>query len=95
MTPRPLPVWFRGQEQPTAAVDCGTVLITRDDLPEETAYLIAQTLCEGRDRMVKAHKAWADFDPPSSGRRHATGIPLHPGAERFYRERGWLAVSPA
>lgn len=90
MTPRPLPVWFKGQNKPTAAVDCGTVLITRDDLPDALAYLITKTLCEKRDLMLQAHKAWADFNPSESHRREATGIPLHPGAERYFKERQWL-----
>ncbi len=90
MTPRPLPAWFKGQSGPTAAADCGTVLIARDDLPEDLAYLITKTLCERRDVMLQAHKAWADFHPPTSHRRKATGIPLHPGAERYFRERQWI-----
>ncbi len=90
MTPKPLPAWFKGQSKPTASVDCGTVLITRDDLPEDVAYLITKTLCEKRDVMLQAHKAWADFQPPASHRREVTGIPLHAGAERYFRERQWL-----
>lgn len=90
MTPRPLPVWFKGQSRPTAAVDCGTVLIARDDLPEDLAYLVAKTLCEKRDVMLQAHKAWADFQPAASHRREVTGIPLHPGAARYFKERQWL-----
>lgn len=90
MTPRPLPMWFKGQSRPTAAVDCGTVLIARDDLPEELAYVVTKTLCEKRDAMLQAHKAWADFQPASSHRREVTGIPLHPGAVRYFKERQWL-----
>jgi len=90
LKPSVLPVWFKGQQRPVAAVDCGTVLIARDDLPEETAYLTAKIVCEQRETMVRAHKAWADFDPARAGRIEATGIPLHPGAARYFREKGWL-----
>lgn len=90
MKPRPLPAWFKGQNGPTAAVDCGTVLIARDDLPDKGAYLITKTICEKRDRMVAAHKAWADFQPALGGRIESTGIPLHGGAGQYFRERGWL-----
>ncbi len=90
MTPRPLPVWFKGQSKPTAAVDCGTVLIARDDLPEDLAYTITKTLCERRDVMLQAHKAWADFNPQTSHRREVTGVPLHSGAARYFKERQWL-----
>jgi TRAP transporter TAXI family solute receptor len=90
MRPSPLPAWFRGQQRPTASVDCGTVLIARDDLPDDLAYLITKTICERRDLMVQAHKAWADFDPSHGAKPEATGIPLHPGSMRYFRERGWL-----
>lgn len=90
MRPSPLPAWFRGQSKPTASTDCGTVLIARDDLPDEMAYLITKTVCEQRQTMVQAHKAWADFDPARAWLPEQTGIPLHPGAIRYYKERGWL-----
>ncbi|MGH9631126.1 MAG: TAXI family TRAP transporter solute-binding subunit, partial [Bryobacteraceae bacterium] len=90
MTPKPLPAWFKGQTKPVASVDCGTVLIARDDLPDTTAYLIAKTLCEQREVMVQAHRAWADFQPELGARIENTGVPLHPGAARYFKERGWL-----
>lgn len=90
MRPLPLPAWFRGQTAPAESVDCGTVLITRDDFPEDLAYLITKTICENREAMVQAHRAWADFDPARGGLKESTGIPLHPGAERYFKERGWL-----
>ncbi|MDX2180945.1 MAG: TAXI family TRAP transporter solute-binding subunit [Bryobacteraceae bacterium] len=90
LTPGPMPIWFKGQTQPVKSVDCGTLLIARDDLPEDVAYLVTRTLCERRETMIEAHKAWVDFRPETAARREATGIPLHPGAERYFRERQWL-----
>jgi hypothetical protein len=90
LRPGSFPAWFKGQQGPTRSADCGTVLIAREDLPHETAYLVTRTLCERRDEMVRAHKAWADFQPSQAGKPENTGIPLHPGAERYYRDRGWM-----
>jgi len=86
----PMPQWFKGQSGPTKAVDMGTVLIVHKEMPDDLAYLITRIVCEEKDEMVSAHKAWADFAPAQGGRLDNTGIPLHPGAERFYREKGWL-----
>jgi len=36
----------------------------------------------------RLHASLADYDP-SRGWLHL-GVALHPGAERYYRERGWL-----
>ena len=85
-----LPKWFPGQQRPVAAADMGTVLIAHKTLDDELAYLITRTVCENREVMVKAHKAWASFDPRQAWRIENTGVPLHSGAERYYRERGWL-----
>lgn len=90
LKPSLLPVWFKGQTQPTKAVDCGTILIAHQDLPEERAYLITRTVCENRGAMVQAHRAWADFDPARGGSLEATGIPLHDGAARYFREKAWI-----
>jgi TRAP transporter TAXI family solute receptor len=90
LKPSPFPAWFKGQQGQTQGADCGTVLIARDDLPDNLAYLVTRTICENREAMSRAHRAWADFDPSRAGRLENTGIPLHPGAERYYKERGWL-----
>ena len=85
----PMPEWFRGQTGPIDSVDMGTVLITHKDTSEELAHLITKTVCENRDAMAEAHGAWEDFDPRYAGRLEKTGVPLHPGAEEYYRARGW------
>lgn len=84
-----LPKWYPKQKAAMRSVDMGTVLICRDDLPEQLAWLVTKIVCESKDQIVKAHKAWLDFVPENAGRIENTGIPLHPGAARFYQERGW------
>jgi hypothetical protein len=86
----PMPQWFQGQQGPTDSVDMGTVLITHKDLSPDMAYLITKTICESSDVMAAAHRAWEDFDPKQGGLLENTGVPLHPGAERYFREKGWL-----
>jgi hypothetical protein len=88
--PSAMPKWFEGQTGPLQSVDMGTVLIAHKDLPADLAYLITKTICESREKMAEAHRAWRDFDPAQAARIENTGIPLHPGAERYYKEKGWL-----
>ena len=85
-----MPEWFRGQVAPLDSVDMGTVLIAHKGAPDELAYLVAKTVCEKKDAMAQAHRAWEDFNPEQAGRLEKTGVPLHPGAASYYRERGWL-----
>ena len=86
----PMPAWFRGQQGPLDSVDMGTVLIIHENAPEELAYLVARTVCERRDAMAQAHRAWEDFDPMQAASLAKTGVRLHPGAAAYYRERGWI-----
>jgi TRAP-type uncharacterized transport system substrate-binding protein len=66
----------------------GTVLIANEILSDDLAHLITKTVCENRDKMAAAHKAWADFDPAVAGLEENTAMPLHPGAARYYQEKG-------
>lgn len=86
----PMPEWFRGQRGPLDSVNMGTVLITHKDAPSELARLITRTVCENKEAMAAAHRAWEDFDPRKAARLEKTGVPLHRGAEEYYRQRGWL-----
>jgi uncharacterized protein len=86
----PMPAYFKGQSGATQAVDFGTLLIAHKDMSDDLAYLITKTVCENKDAMVAAHKAWKNFNPENAWKKANTGIPLHPGAQRYYKERGWM-----
>lgn len=90
LAPEDIPQSFKGQTGPTKGVNLGTVLIANQSLSDDLAYGIAKTICEQKETMANAHKAWTRFDPSRAGLPVSTGIALHPGAERYYRERGWI-----
>ena len=71
---------------PTAAV--GNMLITHEGVDEETAYQMTRLLFENLDRMTAAHRAAAAISAQTA--LNGLPIPLHPGAERYYREIGVL-----
>jgi len=79
-----------GVTQSVHTVGFPTVLITNAALPEPVAYAITKTVLDNKDALVRGHAGLAAFDPATSGRLENVGIPLHPGAERAYREKGWL-----
>ena len=63
------------------------VVYTRDDVPDDLAYLIAKLLDEKRIMLRQTMMAFS-YDPQVAA--GDVGIPLHPGAERYYREVGYL-----
>ncbi len=79
---------YTGQDAdvPTAAV--GNVLVTHEDVPEETAYQMTKLLFENLDRLKASHAAAGNIKPETA--LDGLSIPLHPGAERYYREIGVL-----
>ena len=81
---------FKGQSEPVSTVGFPTVLITNKDLPEPIAYTVTKTIVENKDALVRGHAGLAEFDPRTAWQPDKVGIPLHPGAERAYREKGWM-----
>jgi TRAP transporter TAXI family solute receptor len=84
------PDTFKNQAQPVKTVGFPTVLITNKDLPEPVAYTITKTIVENKDALVRGHAGLGEFDPKTAWAPDEVGLPLHPGAERAYREKGWM-----
>lgn len=82
--------WFDDQTGQNTGANLGTVLIASATLSDETAYLITQTLVENATALGEAHAAWRAFDPAAAFLPRNTGIPVHPGAERYYRDAGLM-----
>jgi uncharacterized protein len=84
------PETFKNQSKPVSTVGFPTVLITNKDLPEPIAYTVTKTIVDNKEALVRGHAGLAEFDPRTAWQRDKVGIPLHPGAERAYREKGWM-----
>ena len=89
------PIWSRyvipaetypSQEKAIKTVAQPNFLACRADLPEEVVYKITQTIFENLTFLNNIHKATKAM----SLKRATSGlpVPLHPGAEKFYREVG-------
>jgi TRAP-type uncharacterized transport system substrate-binding protein len=79
---------FRGVETPIATVaSSGQVVYGREDTPDDFAYTAAKALDESRAMLRWTHMPLS-YDPRTVAR--LPGVPLHPGAERYYREVGYL-----
>lgn len=66
----------------------GTTIIVSASMADDVAYAIARTLNDNADRLRRLHPSLADYDPSRAWLN--LGVTLHPGAERYYREKGWL-----
>ena len=76
---------YKNQDAPVKSVAVPNFLITRDDLDEKVIYELTKAIFENLDRLVLAHAAAKEFHLATA--TVGLPIPLHPGAERFYREK--------
>ncbi len=66
-----------------------TILLVAADMTDDVAYRLTRTLITQRDRMIQIHASLAAYNPRTAWRD--TAVPLHPGAERAYREAGMMS----
>jgi TRAP-type uncharacterized transport system substrate-binding protein len=82
---------LRGVDRPIATVArSGHAVFARDDTPEQAAYDTAKAIDQHRDALKWYIRPYA-YDSRTAW-QDAT-VPLHPGAERYYREMGYLQGS--
>jgi uncharacterized protein len=77
-----------GGTESVSAATLGTTIIVSATMKDDLAYTITKTINDNVDRVRKLHPSLADYDPSKGWLR--LGLALHPGAERYYREQGWL-----
>ncbi|MDH4191412.1 MAG: TAXI family TRAP transporter solute-binding subunit [Betaproteobacteria bacterium] len=76
------------QDHDVPVIGYSTHLIVRCDLPEATVYTMAKTVAGNIGNMSAIVKAIAGMSPKDMA--IDIGVPLHKGAERFYKEAGAL-----
>ena len=79
---------YEGQTEDVATVAITNLLVTHDGVSEEVAYQMTKLLFENLDEMVAAHAAARAISAENGPQ--GLPIPLHPGAERYYKEMGLM-----
>ena len=63
------------------------ILVAHENMDDKTAYNIAKTIFEKRDDLIAVHKEAENFKLENQ-KTAATPIPFHPGAAKYYAEKG-------
>ncbi|MFK2826252.1 TAXI family TRAP transporter solute-binding subunit [Bacillus sp. B190/17] len=79
---------YKGVKKDTETVKVNNLLITHQDLSNEEAYLLTKTLFENLDDLQNAHSSAKHIDLEKAALK--LPLPLHPGAERYFKEQGVL-----
>lgn len=79
---------YKGMEADVLTVSVKATLIVSPSLDEETVYQMTKVLFENKDAIANAHEKGLELDPAAAVQ--GASVPLHPGAERYYKEVGAL-----
>ena len=74
--------------EPVQTLAVLATLVTTTDLDEQVAYDIVRAIIEGQADVELAHARGGNISPENSV--YGIGVPLHPGAARYFREIGVL-----
>ncbi|MQW01814.1 TAXI family TRAP transporter solute-binding subunit [Sinorhizobium medicae] len=80
---------YNGNPEDTETFGVLATLVTSANVPEESVYELTKAVFENFDEFKSLHPAFANLDPAKMI-KDGLSAPLHPGAERYYKEKGWL-----
>ncbi|BAA81147.2 TRAP transporter, solute-binding component [Aeropyrum pernix K1] len=76
------------QKEDVTTLTVTALLVIDKDVPEDIAYEIVKTMFEHLDEIKTVHARAQDI---SLDKAPIVPIPLHPGAEKYYKEQGVLS----
>jgi hypothetical protein len=78
---------YKGMETDNKNATVWNILVSHESLSEATAYSIVKTIFEKRDDLIAVHKEAENFKLELQ-KASATPIPFHPGALKYFAEKG-------
>lgn len=82
------PNTYKGQEREITTVAVKAIMVARSELPEDLVYGFTKTIFENLPTFYDAHAQAKNLTLQTA--LAGMPIPLHPGAARFYKEKGIL-----
>ncbi|MDD4756895.1 MAG: TAXI family TRAP transporter solute-binding subunit, partial [Prolixibacteraceae bacterium] len=79
---------YRGIDVDVSAAASPALLVARDDVKDEMVYAITKAIFDNLDTIVASHVQGKMLKLETA--LNAMSIPLHPGAEKYYKEMGVL-----
>jgi hypothetical protein len=78
---------YRGMEKDNHQATVMNLLVAHQKMDDKTAYNIVKAIFEHRDELIRVHKEAENFKIENQ-KASATPIPYHPGAMKYYAEKG-------
>jgi TRAP transporter TAXI family solute receptor len=79
---------YKGQEREVLTPAVMAMMVARKDLPEDLVYRFTRAIFDNLGQFHTAHAAAKHLTLQTA--QNGMPVPLHPGAEKFYREKGMV-----
>lgn len=78
---------YKGQDYDVKTIQVGNDIVVNKDVDENIVYLLVKTLFENAKQIHDVHPVAKQLIPENGVK---TGVPLHPGAAKYFKELGLL-----
>ncbi len=80
---------YANNPNPTETYGVLATIITSAKVADTTVYALVKAVFDNFDEFKKLHPAFAHLEPKDMV-KNGLSAPLHPGAIKFYKEKGWM-----
>lgn len=80
---------YKGTDSDVATFGNTATMVTSADVSADAVYQVVKAVFDNFDRFKRLHPAFANLDPKTMI-SDGLSAPLHEGAIRYYKERGWM-----
>jgi len=77
---------YKGVDEPVKSLAMKNYILINKDVDEELAYKLVSVMYENLDKLYEYHAAAKQIKQETAA--EAMVLPLHPGVEKFYKEKG-------
>ncbi len=79
---------YQGQDKDVTTAVIPNYLVTRENLSNDIVYQMTKAIYDNVPALIAAHAAAKDIDVKQAAKN--LPIPMHPGAEKYFKEKGLM-----
>lgn len=80
---------YKGTAKDVQTFGARAMVVTSADADEAVIYQVVKAVFDNIDHFKELHPAFAPLEPDEMMKANLSA-PLHPGAERYFKEKGWF-----
>ncbi len=84
-----IPAGMYNNKEDIKTFGVGATFVSSADVPEKVVYEVVKAVFENIDRFKKLHPAFKHLKPEEMI-KDGLSAPLHAGAVKYYKEKGWM-----